>query len=93
MLNRNPKKAEDTIEILNQGLGTIDVTNIQMDLSKQASVKKAAEEVLETVPNRMLSISGWFLVAIGTLHIYPSIIVEEKLVVFLNSVKQSNFKT
>jgi NAD(P)-dependent dehydrogenase (short-subunit alcohol dehydrogenase family) len=51
MLNRNPKKAEDTIATLKQGLGNdIDVTNIQIDLSKQASVKKAAEEVLKTVP-------------------------------------------
>jgi NAD(P)-dependent dehydrogenase (short-subunit alcohol dehydrogenase family) len=51
MLNRNPKKAKDTIAILKQELGNdIDVTNIQMDLSKQASVKKASEEVLKTVP-------------------------------------------
>jgi NAD(P)-dependent dehydrogenase (short-subunit alcohol dehydrogenase family) len=51
MLNRNPKKAEDTIATLRQELGKdIDVINIQMDLSKQASVKKAAEEVLKTVP-------------------------------------------
>lgn len=51
MLNRNPKKAENTIATLKQELGNkIDATNIQMDLSKQASVKKAAEEVLKTVP-------------------------------------------
>lgn len=51
MLNRNSKKAEDTISILKQELGKdIEVINIQMDLSKQASVKKAAEEVLKTVP-------------------------------------------
>ncbi|SDN10129.1 SDR family oxidoreductase [Kriegella aquimaris] len=51
VLNRNPKKAADTITSLKQELGNdIDVTNIQMDLSKQASVKKAAEEVLKTVP-------------------------------------------
>jgi len=51
MLNRNSKKAEDTIAILKQELGKdIEVINIQMDLSKQASVKKAAEEVLKTVP-------------------------------------------
>ena len=51
MLNRNPKKAEDTIAILKQELGKdIEVINIQMDLSKQAAVKKAAEEVLKTVP-------------------------------------------
>ena len=51
VLNRNPKKAEDTITSLKQELGNdIDVTNIQMDLSKQASVKKAAGVVLKTVP-------------------------------------------
>jgi NAD(P)-dependent dehydrogenase (short-subunit alcohol dehydrogenase family) len=51
MLNRNSKKAEGTISILKQDLGNdIDVNNIQMDLSKQVSVKKAAEEVLKTVP-------------------------------------------
>ena len=51
MLNRNPKKAEDTIATLKQELGNdIDVSNIQMDLSKQASVKKATEEVLKAVP-------------------------------------------
>ncbi|WP_405207502.1 SDR family oxidoreductase [Aquimarina sp. LLG6339-5] len=51
MLNRNPKKSEDTIAALKQELNdTIDVSNIRMDLAEQASVKKAAEEVLETVP-------------------------------------------
>ncbi len=51
MLNRNPKKSADTIATLKQELGnTIDVVNIQMDLASQASVKKAAEEVLEKVP-------------------------------------------
>ena len=51
MLNRNSKKAEVTIASLKQELGNeIDVTNIQMDLSKQTSVKKAAEEVIKTVP-------------------------------------------
>lgn len=51
MLNRNPKKSEDTIATLKQELGTtIDVTNIIMDLASLASVKKAAETVLKTVP-------------------------------------------
>ena len=50
MLNRNPKKAEDTINALKQELGnSIDLVNIQMDLSQQASVKKAAAEVLKKV--------------------------------------------
>ena len=75
MLNRNLKKAEDTIPTLRQGLGNnIDVTNIQMDLSKQVSVKKAADEVLKTVhqidalvcnaaiaqvPKQQLTEDGW----------------------------------
>jgi NAD(P)-dependent dehydrogenase (short-subunit alcohol dehydrogenase family) len=51
MLNRNAQKATDTIAALKQAVGkNVDVTNIQMDLAKQASVRKAAEEVLKTVP-------------------------------------------
>lgn len=51
MLNRNPKKAEVIIASLKQELGNdIDVINIQMDLSKQTSVKKATEKVIKTVP-------------------------------------------
>ena len=75
MLNRNPKKAEDTIKTLNQELGNhIDVLAIKMDLAEQASVKKAAEEVLKTVsqidalicnaaiaqvPKQILTVDGW----------------------------------
>ena len=51
MLNRNPKKAESTIKVLKHELGNqIDVLAIKMDLAEQASVKKAAKEVLKTVP-------------------------------------------
>ena len=51
MLNRNPKKAEDTINTLKQELGNyIDVLAIKMDLAAQSSVKQAAEEVLKIVP-------------------------------------------
>ncbi len=50
MLNRNPKKAADTTAQLKKLLGNrIDVINITMDLGDQASVKKAATEVLEKV--------------------------------------------
>lgn len=50
MLNRNPKKAEDTIKSLKEELGNhIDVLAIKMNLAEQDSVKKAAEEVLKTV--------------------------------------------
>ena len=51
MLNRNPKKSEDKITTLKQELGNhIDVSNIQMDLASLNSVRKASEEVLNTVP-------------------------------------------
>ncbi|PLX08669.1 MAG: oxidoreductase, partial [Marinilabiliales bacterium] len=51
MLNRNSKKAEDTIKTLKQELSNnIDVLAIEMDLAEQVSVKKAAEEVIKTVP-------------------------------------------
>lgn len=51
MLNRNPKKSTDAITALKQTLGNdADVSFIRMDLAEQASVRKAADEVLETVP-------------------------------------------
>jgi len=75
MLNRNPQKVKDTIKILKRDVGDqIEVVAIKMDLSLQASVKKAAEEVIQTVPKidalicnaaiaqvpkRKLTIDGW----------------------------------
>ncbi|WP_405411929.1 SDR family oxidoreductase [Maribacter sp. Asnod1-A12] len=51
MLNRNPTKAADTTVTLQEELGNaIPVTNIQMDLESLSSVRKAADEVLRTVP-------------------------------------------
>ena len=75
MLNRNSQKAANTISTLKQALGNnIKVSNIEMDLSIQASVKKAAEEVIQKVsqidalicnaaiaqvPKRTLTVDGW----------------------------------
>ncbi|MEQ9437449.1 MAG: SDR family oxidoreductase [Cyclobacteriaceae bacterium] len=75
MLNRNPKKAEDTIAALKKNLGNaIDVLNIRMDLAEQASVGKAAAEVLQKVtridalmcngaiaqvPTQKITVDGW----------------------------------
>lgn len=75
MLNRNAKKAEETIATLKQTLGNnIDVSNIRMDLAEQASVRKAAAEVLEKVtridalmcnaaiaqvPTQKITVDGW----------------------------------
>ncbi len=51
MLNRNPRKSEDTIATLKLELGNrIDVSAIRLDLAEQSSVKTAAEEVLKSVP-------------------------------------------
>ena len=75
MLNRNPKKSEDCIAAIKQELGSkADVSYITLDLGKQASVKKASEEVLKTVsridalmcngaiaqvPKRVITEDGW----------------------------------
>ena len=75
MLNRNPTKSEDTIATLKQELADdIDVLSIKMDLSEQASVKRAAEEVIKKVtridalicnaaiaqvPKQVLTVDGW----------------------------------
>ena len=75
MLNRNPKKSNDTIAALKQELGNnIKVSNITMDLGEQASVRAAATEVLQKVshidalicnaaiaqvPKRQLTVDGW----------------------------------
>ena len=51
MLNRNARKALETILTLKEEIGNhIDVLAINMDLAEQASVIKAAEEVLSSVP-------------------------------------------
>ncbi|MFK7932443.1 MAG: SDR family oxidoreductase [Saprospiraceae bacterium] len=50
MLNRNPTKSANTTATLKQALGNdIAVSNIVMDLAEQASVRKAAQEVLDKV--------------------------------------------
>lgn len=51
MLNRNPQKSNDAIAALKQELGNdVDVSFIRVDLGEQASVRKAADEILETIP-------------------------------------------
>lgn len=50
MLNRNPEKSSEAIAALKQELGgNADVSFIRMDLAELASVRKAAEEILEKV--------------------------------------------
>ena len=36
-------------------------------------------DTTQTVPNQILAISGWFLVAIGTLHTYPPKFFQDKV--------------
>ncbi|MEM7179822.1 MAG: SDR family oxidoreductase [Spirochaetota bacterium] len=51
MLNRNPKKSSEAIAALKEELGNnADISLVRMDLGEQASVRKAAKEILETVP-------------------------------------------
>ena len=51
MLNRNPTKSNEAIATLKNELGnTVDVSFICLDLAEQASVRNAAQEVLETLP-------------------------------------------
>lgn len=51
MLNRNANKAKDVMATLKSELGNeIELSNIILDLADQASVRKAAAEVIEKVP-------------------------------------------
>ncbi len=75
MLNRNPQKADDVITTYKQELGNnIEVSYVVMDLGVQASVKKAAKEVLSSVsridallcnaaiaqvPTQQITVDGW----------------------------------
>lgn len=75
MLNRNLKKSEEVVVTLKEELGhQIDVSFILMDLAEQASVKKAAAEVLKKasridalmcngaiaqVPSQQLTVDGF----------------------------------
>jgi NAD(P)-dependent dehydrogenase (short-subunit alcohol dehydrogenase family) len=75
MLNRNPEKSTAAIKALQQSLGSeIDVSFIRMDLGDLSSVRKAAEQVNETVdridallcngaiaqvPKRQLTVDGF----------------------------------
>ena len=83
MLNRNPVKSKDTIAAIKKEIGNnIDVSFIRMDLAEQASVRKAAKEVLDKVthidalicnaaiaqvPKQVLTIDG-FESQLGTNH-------------------------
>lgn len=42
-------------------------------------------DMTQTVPNRILSISGWFVVAIGTLHTYLPKFIQDRLESLLTS--------
>ena len=51
MLNRNPQKSADAISMLKTELGDdADVSFVVMDLGNLASVREAAEQVLNTIP-------------------------------------------
>lgn len=45
-------------------------------------------DMTQTVPNQILSITGWFLVAIGSLHTYPPKFIQDKLEYIFNQNHQ-----
>ncbi|GAA0881097.1 SDR family oxidoreductase [Algoriphagus jejuensis] len=75
MLNRNAKKSNDVIATLKKEIGnSIEVSFVLLDLAEQASVRKAAAEILEKVnridalicngaiaqvPNQKLTVDGY----------------------------------
>lgn len=51
MLNRNPQKSAEAITALKQKIGSnAEVSFILMDLAELASIRKAADEILRTIP-------------------------------------------
>ncbi|QSE97026.1 hypothetical protein [Fulvivirga lutea] len=82
------------VPILIEFLGLVAcVISLMPGFVEEVTYRMDGMDTTQTVPNQILSISGWFLIAIGKLHVYPPIILEQKLLVLLNSVKQCNFKT
>lgn len=45
-------------------------------------------DMAQTVPNHIFFISGWFLVAFGTLHTYPPKFVHLKQIIGLNTTRR-----
>lgn len=55
------------------------------------SIRMDGMDITQTVPNQILSISGWFLVAFGTLHTYLPKIFQDKIEKFIS--KKPNLQT
>ena len=53
--------------------------SLMPEFVEEISYRMDGMDMAQTVPNRILSISGWFLVAIGTLHTYPPKQLQDKL--------------
>lgn len=52
--------------------------------AEEVTYRMDGMNMTQTVPNRILSITGWFLVAVGTLHTYPPKFIQDKLEFIFN---------
>jgi hypothetical protein len=46
---------------------------------EEITYRMGGMDMTQTVPNQILSISGWFFVGIGTLHTYPPKFMQDKI--------------
>lgn len=70
MLNRNPEKSAEVVARLKQEFGgDADVRSIRMDLAELASVRQAAAEVLENVPQIDALICNAAIAQVPRLHL------------------------
>jgi len=53
--------------------------SLMPEFVQEVTYRMDGMDMTQTVPNQALSISGWFLVAIGTLHVYPPKLLQDKL--------------
>ena len=60
---------------------------------EQVEYRMDGLELTATVPNRFFSISGWFLIAFGLLHLFLPYKLEEKMISFLERRLNGKEKT
>lgn len=53
--------------------------SLMLGFVEEITYRMDGMDMTQTVPNQILSISGWFLVAIGTLHTYPPKFIQDKV--------------
>jgi hypothetical protein len=61
------------------------VISLMPGFVEEVTYRMDGMDMTQTVPNRILSISGWFIVAIGTLHTYLPKFIQDRLESLLTS--------